>query len=162
DAAAVDRQSAHETRNQLRELLSELPPSLAQVLRLDPSLMSTQSYVQPYPRLAAFLGQHPEVMRNPGYFLGEVRFEGPEGSRHQTIQAMQEIAAGIGVFLFFMAALTVVAYVSRSVLEHRRWLHATKVQTDAHTKLVDRLASNEDLMTYVQSAAGQRFLSASA
>src|SRR5262249_52451672 len=31
----------------------------------------------------------------------------------------------------------------------------------AHTKIVDRLASNEDLLAYMQSAAGQRFLNAS-
>jgi hypothetical protein len=37
-------------------------------------------------------------------------------------------------------------------------LRASKVQTDAHTKLVDRLTSNEDLLTYMQSPAGQRYL----
>ena len=36
-----------------------------------------------------------------------------------------------------------------------------KVQTDAHTKLVDRLTSNDDLLAYVNSPAGQRFLTAS-
>ena len=36
-----------------------------------------------------------------------------------------------------------------------------KIQTDAHTKIVDRLSSNEDLLAYMQSPAGQRFLTAS-
>ena len=36
-----------------------------------------------------------------------------------------------------------------------------KIQTDAHTKIVDRLASNEDLLAYMQSPAGQRFLTSS-
>jgi dihydrodipicolinate reductase len=37
-------------------------------------------------------------------------------------------------------------------------MHAMKVQTDTHTKLVDRLASNDELMAYIQSPVGQRFL----
>jgi hypothetical protein len=156
----VDRESAAETRERLHQILKELPPSLAQVLRLDPQLASNADYLAPYPRLAAFLKQHPEVSRNPGFFLGEPRFTPFEvNSRDQTIRALQATGAGIGVFLFFMVALAVVAYIGRGILEHRRWLHATKVQTDAHTKIVDRLGSNEELMAYVQSPAGQRFLS---
>jgi hypothetical protein len=32
------------------------------------------------------------------------------------------------------------------------------VQADVHTKLLDRLTTNEDLLTYIQSPAGRRFL----
>src|SRR5262245_60592954 len=74
----VERQSAMETRQRLRELLSELPPSLAQVLQLDPSLASNADYLTPYPALAAYLHQHPEVARNPSFFLGDPRFGGSE------------------------------------------------------------------------------------
>jgi len=55
--------------------------------------------------------------------------------------------------------VSVVIWLVRSGIEYRRWLRATKIQTDAHMKLVDRLASNDDLLNYMQSAAGQRFLS---
>jgi hypothetical protein len=48
----------------------------------------------------------------------------------------------------------------RSVIEHRRWLRVSKTHTDTHTKLLDRLTSNEDLMAYMQSSAGRRFLEA--
>ena len=149
-----------ETRGRLEELLAEQPPSLVQVLRLDPMLLTNTAHLAPYPDLAAFLAQHPEIAVNPRFYVGDARASGPEYSRTQTINAIEEMGAGIGVFLFFMTALGVVTHVGRSILEHRRWLQATKVQTDAHAKLVDRLASNEDLMAYVQSPAGQRFLSA--
>jgi len=33
-----------------------------------------------------------------------------------------------------------------------------KVQAEAHTKLLDRLTSNDELLAYVQSSAGSRFL----
>jgi hypothetical protein len=32
-----------------------------------------------------------------------------------------------------------------------------KIQTDAHTKLLDRFTSNEDLLAYMQTPAGRRF-----
>jgi hypothetical protein len=159
----IDPQSAQETRERLRELLNEFPPALAEVLRLDPSLLSNDDYLAPYPRLAAFLHQHPDVSRNPSFFLGDVRLGGSEvNSRHQTINALEEIGVGIGVFLFFMTALGVVTHIGRGVLEHRRWLHAMKVQTEANNKIVERLGSNEELMAYVQSPAGQRYLSTTA
>lgn len=153
--AIVDQANAHETRERLREKLREYPPSLAMVLRLDPSLMTNQAYLTPYPELAAFLAQHPGVAHNPAFYLGEPTFE---SSRHQTIADISAVAVGVGFFTFFMVSLFVVAQIGRSVLEHRRWLHATKIQTDAHTKIVDRFASNEDLLAYIQSPAGQRFL----
>ena len=61
--------SAEETRRDLEELLKQYPPSLPRVLRLDPTLLSSEEYLKPYPALAAFLAQRPEVMHNPGYFF---------------------------------------------------------------------------------------------
>ena len=46
----------------------------------------------------------------------------------------------------------------RTFIDYRRWLRLTRIQTDAHTKLLDRLTSNEDLMAYIQSPSGRRFL----
>jgi len=159
-AGSTDRPRALETRARLEEILAAQPPSLVQVLRLDPMLLTNAEYLAPYPDLRDFLAQHPDVARNPRFYVGDARSSAPFNSRSQTIDAIKELGVGIGLFLFFMTALATVTYAGRSILEHRRWLHATKIQTDAHAKLVDRLASNEDLMAYVQSPAGQRFLSA--
>jgi hypothetical protein len=60
-----------------------------------------------------------------------------------------------------MTGVLALAWLARAGIEHRRWLRATKIQVDAHTKIVDRLSSNEDLLTYMQSPTGQQFLSAS-
>jgi hypothetical protein len=48
----------------------------------------------------------------------------------------------------------------KTVLNHRRWLRIARVQTEVHNKLLERFAGTNDLMTYVQSPAGRRFLEA--
>ena len=70
--AAPDERTARETRERLREIFEQYPPSVAQVLRLDPSLLTRPDYLALYPTLAAFLAQHPEVAHNPVFFLGGV------------------------------------------------------------------------------------------
>jgi len=161
-AAPVDEQTARETRERLAQILQQYPPSLSQVLRLDPSLLTKPDYLAPYPTLAAYLGQHPEVAHNPTFFLG-----GPVGgpqfadARFRAMSAIESVFIGLEVMLGFMAAVAALSWTIRGAIDYRRWLRATKVQVDAHTKIVDRLASNEDLLAYMQSPAGQRFLSAS-
>jgi hypothetical protein len=71
--------------------LDQYPPSLAQVLRLDPSLVSRSDYVAPYPRLAAFLAQHPEVAHNPVFFIGGG--SGPQQYSDTRTAAMRAIEA---------------------------------------------------------------------
>src|SRR5205823_8271480 len=68
-APATSAFDAEELRQQLERLLDQYPPSLARVLRLDPTLLTNPSYLQPYPALATFIQQHPEVPHNPAYFL---------------------------------------------------------------------------------------------
>jgi heme/copper-type cytochrome/quinol oxidase subunit 3 len=160
-APSVDERSAEETRQRLRDVLEQYPPSVPQVLRLDPSLLTKPDYLTTYPSLAAFLAQHPEVAHNPIFFLGEARLNGADGGRRQAIQAAQEVMAGVAFFLAFMTMVCVLVWLVRAAIEYRRWLRATTIQTDAHMKLVDRLASNDDLMAYMQSPAGQRFLASS-
>jgi len=159
---AADWESAPHTRDRLREILNQYPPSLAQVLRLDPSLLMNQAYLSPYPTLATFLAEHPDVAHNPSFFIGDQRLLPGESTRAQTMRGMSEMSVTFSVFLFFVTALGVVTYLARSVMDHRRWLHATRVQSDAHNKLFDRMASNEELLAYIQSPAGQRFLTSTA
>ena len=68
------------------------------------------------------------------------------------------VLAGLAGLTIFATVVGFLVWLSRSLLNYRYWLRASKVQTDAHTKLVDRLTSNEDLLAYVQSPAGQRYL----
>ncbi|MBZ5556225.1 MAG: hypothetical protein LAO77_03010 [Acidobacteriia bacterium] len=154
---AITDQNAERTREQLRETLDRYPPTLRQVLRLDPSLLTKPDYLALYPALSTFLAQHPEVAHNPTYFIGGPQFTSDDRS---TSRAMVDIMTDLSVTSFFITAILVIGWIARSVLEHKRWQQAMKTQTEAHVKLVDRLTSNEDLLAYVQSGPGQRFLTA--
>jgi len=160
--AAADERTAQDTKERLREILGQYPPSVGQVLRLDPSLLARQDYLALYPTLAAFLGQHPEVAHNPVFFIGAPN-AGPQytDSRSEAMTAIQNVFIGVEVLLGIVTAIITLAWLARAAIEHRRWLRATKIQTDAHNKIVDRLSSNEDLLAYMQSPTGQRFLTAS-
>jgi hypothetical protein len=160
-----DDQNAQQTRDRLREVLSQYPPSVGQVLRLDPSLLTRSDYIATYPALAAFLAQHPAIAHNPSYFLGMVRFTGggysdtPESARTEGLRVIRDTFEGLFFLLGVCFVVGMIAWLSRSVIEYRAWLRASKVQTEAHTKVLDRLTSNEDVLAYAQSPVGQRFLS---
>ena len=160
---AVDERNANETKERLREIFQQYPPSVAQVLRLDPSMLVRPDYLAPYPTLAAFLAQHPEIAHNPVFFLGG--YGGGQqyyaDSRSNVANAVENIFVGLEVAIGVMFGIGMVAWLLRSVLDYRRWLRAMKIQTEAHTKIVDRLASNDDLLAYMQSPVGQRFLTSS-
>ena len=152
----VDERDARETRERLREVLNQYPPSVAQVLRLDPSLLSKPDYMASYPTLATFVAQHPQIVHNPAFFIGDPRFEAQETGRGAALRVVENVFSGamflIGVVSFF----TLVGWLGRALIDYRTWQRASKIQADAHAKLVDRLTSNEDLLAYLQSPAGQR------
>ncbi len=52
------------------------------------------------------------------------------------------------------------AWLIKTLLNHRRWLRLSKVQTEVHNKLLERFAGTNELLAYVQSSPGRRFLEA--
>jgi hypothetical protein len=159
---AVESDAA-QTRAQLQRLLAQHPPALRTVLRADPSLISNSDYLQPYPRLAAFLREHPEVVRDPSYFLGGLGpfyWTEPQTPQQRAISMIEDLLVGLAVFTVILTIALVLGSLIRQALTHRRWLRQSRVQTDVHTKILDRLQSNEELLAYIQTPAGQRFLEA--
>ena len=57
-----------------------------------------------------------------------------------------------------LTVVVIVGSVARQVVEYRRWVRQSRMQADVHTKILDRLQSNEDLLAYVQTPAGKNFL----
>ncbi len=152
----VEQQSASQTRARLHELLRQHPPQLGEILRRDPSL-ARPDYLAPYPSLLAFIQQHPEIIRNPSFFFGDYEFQERE-PQDRSYQMFQRVMDGFTTLLVAGGLLGAFLWLVRSVIDQRRWLRVSRTQADVHTKLLDRLTSNEDLMTYIQTPAGRRFL----
>jgi hypothetical protein len=102
------------------------------------------------------------VAHNPVFVLGgTLNGQQYQDNRSQAVHAIENVFVGLEVLLGIVTAIVTLAWLARAAIEHRRWLRATRIQTDAHNKIVDRLSSNEDLLAYMQSPTGQRFLTAS-
>lgn len=157
---ARDNADAEQTRRAFSEVLGKYPPSLGRVLKLDSTLMSNQDYLATYPELAAFLSEHPQVAHNPGYFLEQVTVDGGYANdpRWRERQDFHNMVGNFIAFLVFIVVTGVLIWLIRLFVDHRRWNRLQKIQTDVHTKLLDRFSSNEDLLAYIQTPAGRRFL----
>lgn len=156
-AARVDDYDSRETRDRFRELLRTYPPAVATVLRLDPSLFNNTSYLATYPGLAAFVAAHPEVAHSPEYYLGPVSLPGDTRQDVQHERTVRILAGASGIFVFLTVTLTL-AWLVRTLIQQRRWSRQSHVQTEVHSKLMERLTTGEELIAYAQSPAGKRFL----
>jgi hypothetical protein len=161
--AAASTQTAEETRRDLEELLKQYPPSLPRILRLDPSLLGNPAYLQPYPALATFLAQHPEVGHNPGYFFAEYESNyGDPRSRmtaqDRAIEMWRNAIESFTIGIVMLAIASGLFWLIKTLIEHRRWSRLSKIQMEVHSKLMDRFNNNEDLLAYIQTPSGKRFL----
>ena len=165
--ADIDERRAEDIRTEFRKLLERYPPSLARVIKLDPTLMSNPTYLAPYPGLAAFLVRHPEAARYPSYFLNfvdssdydwQARQDPNLEIRRSTLNMWRDTMTGTLVLTGFIAAFITLGRIIRYFVNHRRWLRATKIQSDVNNRLLERFTSNEEVMAYIQSPAGSQFL----
>src|SRR3954462_2754002 len=161
-SSATATQPADETRRELEELLRQYPPSLGRVLRLDSTLLGNQAYLQPYPALASFLAQHPEVAHNVSYFLADFDNGGDRRNgltpQDRAVDMWRNAIEGFTIGTVMLVIGAGILWLIRTLIEHRRWSRLSKIQTEVHNKLLDRFTANEDLLAYIQTPAGRRFL----
>ena len=152
-------QDARAVRRDLVDVMRKYPPSLGTILKLDPTLISNAAYLAPYPALQSFLAAHPDVAKNPSYYFDS--FPSAGGYYEQdsaSLRLWHDILGGGAGLAVFATIVAVVAWLIRLLVDYRRWNRLAKVQADAHTKLLDRFTANDELIAYVQSPAGSRFL----
>jgi hypothetical protein len=158
----IEQPDAQRTRGELSELLQRYPPSLQGALALDPSLLSNQSYLAPYPALLGYLNSHPEIAHNPSFYVGEGSGSRPPRDHNaQLLDMWKDVMVGMMVFAGLGMAIGVLVWLTRTLIDYRRWSRLAKVQTDVHTKILDRFTANDDLLAYIQSPAGSKFLESS-
>jgi len=149
--------NAQNVKTELSLILDRCPPTLRGVLALDPSLLSNQSYLAPYPALSAYLNAHPEIAHNPSFYIGSPDNQRPDHAT-QVMDMWRDAEDGLAVFTGIGLAISLLVWLIRTLVDYRRWSRLAKVQTDVHTQLRDRFSSNDDLLNYVQSPAGAKFL----
>ena len=144
--------SSHETRNSFSNLLRNHPSELATILVLDPTLLSNEPFLSGYPELERFVAAHPEVRRNPRFYLGGFRATGEGRPVFEEIVEMLSIAmvGGLMAFAFF--------WFVRTIVDQRRWSRISKTQTEVHNKILDRFGTSEELLQYMKTPAGSKFL----
>ena len=160
------------TQGQLLQLL-RTSPTLTTVVAHDPTLLSDQEYVsRNNPQLAQFLLQHPDVARNPEYYLF-THLEHGKGRRDQALEravwpdmvpldrsrspAMQlthEMVPIIIVPALFLAWVWII----KLMVESLRWNRAFRQQNEIHSRLIEKFGNSQDLAAYMDTEAGKRFL----
>jgi hypothetical protein len=144
--------SSYEIRNQFNSRIRQNPPELAMILALDPSLLSNQAFLAEYPELARFVADHPEVRRNPRFYLAEFEIPGSgDGVLSDSFEAL-------AIFATFALIAFALAWFVRTVIEQKRWTRLSRTQSEVHNKILDRFGTNEELLEYIRSPAGTKFL----
>jgi hypothetical protein len=171
-AGISEKDSAAEQEQLIR--LLKLSPTLTTVVARDPSLLANQEYVRHNnPELAQYLEGHPEIAANPDFYLF-THLNG-DGGREEALEravwpaltpapherpAVEVISNELGPMLVFLCVLAALIWLIRQFLENRRWSRMLKLQTEVHGKLIERLSSNQELLAYMETDAGKRFLEA--
>jgi uncharacterized protein (DUF2062 family) len=151
---------ADETRRAFETVLQQYPPTLPRILKMDPTLLTNDGYLQPYPQLAAFLKQHPEISHNPNYFFAQYGDNNyfRENAHDRAANMWRSTIEGFTIGSVMLAIAAGVIWLIKTLMDYRRWSRLSKIQTEVHNKLLDRMTSNEDLLAYIQTPAGRRFL----
>jgi hypothetical protein len=153
-----DRRTAEQVKSDLSEILKRYPPSLKGVVALDPTLLANSAYLAPYPALAIFLQDHPEVAKDPAFYVGTGTDATLENPAHVAANTWRNILQALAVFAGFGMAIGLLVWLIRTAVDYRRWSRLAKVQTEVHSKILDRITGNEDLLAYIKSPAGSKFL----
>jgi hypothetical protein len=158
--AATSAPDAQRTRADLSALMRRFPPSVGAVLAMDHSLLGNSAYLEPYPALVAFLNEHPEVIHNPSFFFGDGGYHMTMDPAERAANTQEDVMAGLAAITAFGLAIGLVVWLIRTFVEHQRWSRQARVQTEFHAKLLDRFSNHDELLAYLQSPAGAKFLSA--
>lgn len=146
--------TAYEIRNQFSNLLREHPRDLWTILALDPTLIANEKFMANYPDLQKFVAGAPEMHANPKFYLVEFR------AHTDSAFLIDEILE-----LFFLSGLWIMVvgglvWIIRTVIEQKRWNRLSARQTEVHNRILERFGTSEELLEYVKTPAGSKYLEA--
>jgi len=174
-AQAPSEKDVADTQEQLLHLL-RLSPTLTAAVAADPSLLADQQYVaRSNPELAQFLVNHPDVARNPEFYLFS-KLNPSDGRRDQALQrviwpelaAQQQQGSDAARIVDELVPMIVVpvifgafVWIIYIFVQSHRWNRTLKLQSEIHSRLIEKLGTGPDLVAYMETEAGKRFLTAS-
>jgi hypothetical protein len=161
-----------DVQDQMLHLL-RLSPTMTAAVAADPSLLADQQYVaRSNPELAQFMTSHPDIARNPEFYLFS-KLDPSEGRRDKALQrvvwpdltpvehgqsqasaVMHDMVPIILFPVFFLA----IVWVVRIFVDSRRWNRTFKQQSEIHSRLIEKLGTSQELVAYMETEAGKRFL----
>jgi hypothetical protein len=167
------------TQKQFLKLL-RLSPVLTTVVARDPSLLADQNYVaRNNPELAQFMASHPDIAKNPEFYLFSQLDN--EGGRHREqaleravwpdltplppSQQQQESVAPRVIekftpIIIVPAVFFAIVWIINLFIQGRRWNRTYKQQAELHMRLIDKFGTSQELAAYLETEAGKRFLMA--
>lgn len=149
-----DPRTSNEIRNQFSNLLREYPRDVATVLVLEPSLLANETFLAKYPELARFVAGAPEMRSNPKFYLAEFRAHTDSAF---LIDEILEVFFLTGLWIMVVGGLV---WIIRTVIEQKRWNRLSARQTDVHNRILERFGTSEELLEYVKTPAGSKYLEA--
>jgi hypothetical protein len=70
----------------------------------------------------------------------------------------QRFMGALAGFVAFSIGASLFVWLLRIFVDYRRWNRLSRIQAEVHTKLIDRFSNNEELMAYIATPAGSKFL----
>ena len=135
-------------------LLAQHPPEVEPLVVLDPTLLTNEPFLARYPELAQFIAAHPEIRRNPHYYVQDL----PNPLQRRPRSSWQDAVEAIGIGFVMLLIAFMVTWLVRTAIEQRRWSRLSRTQAEVHNKILDRFGSTEELLTYIKTPAGSKFL----
>ena len=152
DAENPSTDRHYEVQGQLTRLLQRHPDELWMILKLDPALLTNDAFMSGYPEVQEYLARHPEILKNPRFYLSQFYSPAQDRSVLDGILELLAVAGGIGLTV---AAL---AWLIRTLIEQKRWKQLSRTQSEVHNKILDRFNTSELLLEYIRTPAGGKFL----
>jgi len=114
-------ENAWQTQQDLWRVMRQYPPAVGEIIQRDPSLLEKPDYMSAYPGLAAFIEQHPEIGRNPGFYFGTYQYR-ERSTQDRAYNMMEDILGGLAGMTAGLMVLSVFIWLVRTIVDHRRWL----------------------------------------
>ncbi|HEX8153362.1 MAG TPA: hypothetical protein VF698_09570, partial [Thermoanaerobaculia bacterium] len=153
---AVEMPSSRAVRDQLTAVLHRYPPEVGTVLSLDPSLLDEPAFVARYPELQRFLAAHPEIRHHARYYLRDVDAEREPAPRPRN--PVEESIETLLIILVFSLIALALGWFIRTFMDYKRLNRLQQAQADVHNRLMERFGTSDELLQYIKTPAGTKYL----